>query len=139
MKISTVRSVAGEWRQADRAEAEASTHGHSGKWGKGVRPLTATDIPSFSRFLSMSASRSAPPPPPAPSSKLTQDVRQFIKLHRLELIAEVSANDGTTRRSNWQINLEGKLITMIGAPMTYDEALAAAHWRWPESNILEMP
>lgn len=75
----------------------------------------------------------------SPSSKLTQDVRQFIKLHRLELIAEVSANDGTTRRSNWQINLEGKLITMIGAPMTYDEALAAAHWRWPESNILEMP
>lgn len=75
----------------------------------------------------------------SPSSKLTQDVRQFIKLHRLELIAEVSANDGATRRSNWQINLEGKLITMIGAPMTYGEALAAARWRWPDADILETP
>lgn len=75
----------------------------------------------------------------SPSSKLTLDVRQFIKLHRLELIAEVSANDGAARRSNWQINLGGKLITMIGTPITYDEALAAARWRWPDADILETP
>lgn len=75
----------------------------------------------------------------SPSSKLTQDVRQFIKLHRLELIAEVSANDGATRRSNWQIKFQGKLITMIGDPMTYEEALAAARWRWADANILEAP
>lgn len=73
----------------------------------------------------------------SPSSKLTLSVRQFIKLHRLELIAEVSANDGETRRSNWQINLRGKLITMIGVPMTYDEALTAARWRWSDADILE--
>ena len=52
----------------------------------------------------------------SPSSKLTPDVRKFIKLHRLELIPEVSANDGAARRSNWQINLGGNLITMIGPP-----------------------
>lgn len=73
----------------------------------------------------------------SPSSKLTLDVRQFIRLHRLELMAEVSANDGATRRSNWQISLGGKLITMISAPLTYDEALAAARWRWPDADILE--
>jgi len=73
----------------------------------------------------------------SPSSKLTPAFRQFIKLHRLELIAEVAANDGETRKSSWQINLRGKLITMFGLPQTYDEALAAARWRWPDANILE--
>lgn len=73
----------------------------------------------------------------SPATKLTQNVRQFIKLHRLELIAEVSVNDGATRRTNWPINLRGKSITMLGAPMIHGEALAAARRLWPDADILE--
>lgn len=72
----------------------------------------------------------------SPASRLTEDVRKYIKTHRLELIAELAANDGQERRSNWQVLRDGKpLCTMIGEPMTYAEALAAARWRWPTANL----
>jgi len=41
----------------------------------------------------------------SPSSKLTTDVRRYIKLHRLELMAEVAANDGESRSSHWTVTI----------------------------------
>ncbi|MFI8581060.1 hypothetical protein [Ectopseudomonas khazarica] len=72
----------------------------------------------------------------SPASKLTEDDRQYIKLHRLELLAELAANDGQMRSSNWRVLLEGKVIcVMIGEPMSRQEALEAAQWRWPDSDV----
>lgn len=72
----------------------------------------------------------------SPASRLTDDVRKYIKSHRLELIAELAANDGQERRSHWRITRAGKtLCTMIGDPMTYAEALEAARWRWPDVEV----
>lgn len=72
----------------------------------------------------------------SPASRLTDDVRKYIKAHRLELLAELAANDGQERRSNWRITLAGKpLCTLIGEPMTYAEALEAARWRWPDVEV----
>jgi hypothetical protein len=72
----------------------------------------------------------------SPASRLTDDVRKYIKAHRLELIAELAANDGQERRSNWRITRDGKtLCTLFGEPMTYPEALEAARWRWPDVEV----
>ncbi|MDT4834187.1 hypothetical protein FQZ97_678210 [compost metagenome] len=72
----------------------------------------------------------------SPASKLTDDVRRYIKSHRLELLAELAANDGQERRSNWKVLRDGKSIaTMIGEPMTRAEALEAARWRWPDAEV----
>ncbi len=72
----------------------------------------------------------------SPASRLTSDVRRYIKAHRLELIAELAANDGQERRSNWRISRGGKVIcTMIGEPITYAEALEAARWRWADAEV----
>ena len=73
----------------------------------------------------------------SPASRLTNDVRKYIKAHRLELLAELAANDGQERRSNWRITRAGKpLCTLIGEPMTYPEALEAARWRWPDVEVI---
>lgn len=73
----------------------------------------------------------------SPASRLTADVRKYIKAHRLELLAELAANDGQERRSNWQIIRDGKpLCVMIGDPMTYPEALESARWRWADAEVL---
>lgn len=72
----------------------------------------------------------------SPASRLTEDVRKYINSHRLELLAELAANDGQERRSNWRIFLEGKPIcVMVGEPMTRAEALEAARWRWPDADL----
>lgn len=72
----------------------------------------------------------------SPASRLTEDVRKYINSHRLELLAELAANDGQERRSNWRIFLEGKPIcVMVGDPMTRAEALEAARWRWPDADL----
>lgn len=72
----------------------------------------------------------------SPASRLTNDIRQYVKAHRLELLAELAANDGLERRSNWQIVLGGKPIcTMVGEPMTFPEALEAARYRWPDAKV----
>lgn len=74
----------------------------------------------------------------SPSSKLTADLRQYIKRNRLVLIAEVAANDGEMRRTAWDVLIpSGEKCRMVGQPMTYSEALAAARWRWPNADILE--
>jgi hypothetical protein len=72
----------------------------------------------------------------SPASRLTDDVRKYVKAHRLELIAELAANDGQERRSNWQIVRNGAVVcTMIGEPRTYAEALAVARWRWADAEV----
>ena len=72
----------------------------------------------------------------SPASRLTNDIRQYVKAHRLELLAELAANDGLERRSHWQITLGGKPIcTMVGEPMTFSEALEAARYRWPDAEV----
>lgn len=72
----------------------------------------------------------------SPASRLTDDVRKYIKAHRLELIAELAANDGQERRCHWQITRGGKaLCVMITEPITHAEALEAARWRWPDVEV----
>lgn len=72
----------------------------------------------------------------SPSSKLTPDIRQYIKLHRLELLAEVAANDGESRRGHWTIIVDGHPpFTMICEPVTNTEALRKAKKRWPDATV----
>jgi hypothetical protein len=73
----------------------------------------------------------------SPSSRLTQEERRYIKLHRLELMVEVVANDGEARRSHWTVSVTGYgPFTMIGEPMTYTEALVEARTRWPGAQVM---
>jgi hypothetical protein len=72
----------------------------------------------------------------SPSSKLTPDVRQYIKSHRLELMAEVAANDGVSRNSHWTVTVPNyPPFTMTGAPITRAEALADVRGRWPDAEV----
>lgn len=72
----------------------------------------------------------------SPSSRLTQKERRYIKLHRLELMVEVAANDGEARRSHWIVLVTGyRPFTMIGEPMTHTEALVEARMRWPDAKV----
>lgn len=72
----------------------------------------------------------------SPATLITEDVRRYIKAHRMELLAEVSANDGQTRRSHWRVRVGGKAVcTMICQPQTEQEALKAARWRWPSAEV----
>lgn len=57
-----------------------------------------------------------------------------------ELDQPDSPPDASDRRAAWRITLDGRTICrMVGDPLTYSDALAAARWRWPEANILEAP
>lgn len=72
----------------------------------------------------------------SPRAKVTEDVRKYVQAHRLELLAELAANDGIERRMHWDVLRDGKTIcTMIGEPMTYDEALRTARYRWPAAEV----
>jgi len=74
----------------------------------------------------------------SPASALTPDHRKYIKLHRIELLAEVAANDGETRRAAWDVFIPGYGIRRaIGQPCTRAEALAATRLIWPDADILE--
>lgn len=73
----------------------------------------------------------------SPASKLTSSDRQYIKRHRLELIAEVAANDGESRHSHWTVTVPGwRSFTMICAPITHAEALADVRGRWPDAEVV---
>ncbi|WP_337157955.1 hypothetical protein [Pseudomonas putida] len=72
----------------------------------------------------------------SPASKLTDDIRKYVKTHRLALLAELVANDGLERRCNWTVLMPGcHPFTMIGEPITRDEALAEIHVRWPGAEV----
>ncbi|GAB3471312.1 hypothetical protein [Azotobacter salinestris] len=52
--------------------------------------------------------------------------------------APAAERPAEARRNAWTITRGGKPVcTICGAPMTYDEALAEARWRWPDADILE--
>lgn len=64
-------------------------------------------------------------------------MRLYVKVHRLELLAEIAANDGIERRSNWRVIRNGQIIsTLIGEPMTQEETLQAVHFRWPDATLM---
>jgi len=72
----------------------------------------------------------------SPASKMTADVRQYVKAHRLELLAELAANDGAERRRYWEVTAPGyRSFRMTGEPMTHAEALEAARRIWPGAEI----
>jgi len=77
----------------------------------------------------------------SPASRITTEVRQYIKSHRLELLAEVAANDGEERRLHWTVLLaNGHHFPMnCSEPITRAEALADVRGRgcWPDADILE--
>lgn len=76
----------------------------------------------------------------SPASRLTDDVRKYIKAHRLELIAELAANDGQERRSYWRVqHPTHKPFVMISGPITREEALATIRALWPDAALGDAP
>jgi len=74
----------------------------------------------------------------SPRSSVTDAIRHFIKLHRLELLAELAANDGEARRTSWDVVIPGcGKYRMVGEPCTQAEALAYARGIWPAADISE--
>lgn len=72
----------------------------------------------------------------SPGNRITDEDRKFIMLHRLELIAELAAGDGKERRMSWQVLRDGKpTATIAGGPMTREEALASARFRWTDAEV----
>ncbi|MCQ4278341.1 hypothetical protein NA643_04525 [Pseudomonas stutzeri] len=83
----------------------------------------------------------------SPVERITDPMRQFIREHLTELLAELSAaNDSThtstiePKRAAWRITRAGQPIGyMVGQPMTYSAALAAVRWRWPDAKLDDAP
>ncbi|MQT83634.1 hypothetical protein GHN92_03475 [Pseudomonas sp. FSL R10-2964] len=72
----------------------------------------------------------------SPRSLVTDDLQKYIRAHRLELLAELAANDGIERRCHWRvIRGERPICTMVGVPVTRNEALAEVRWRWPDAEV----
>jgi hypothetical protein len=72
----------------------------------------------------------------SPASRLTEDVRKYVKANRLTLLSELAANDGIERRCAWTVLVPGyRPFTMMGEPTTYDEALADVRGRWPNADL----
>ncbi|WP_065758847.1 hypothetical protein [Pseudomonas defluvii] len=72
----------------------------------------------------------------SPRAMVTDDLQKYIRAHRLELLAELAANDGVERRCHWQVMRGDKVLcTMIGEPMTRAEALEVVRWRWPDADL----
>ncbi len=80
----------------------------------------------------------------SPVERITDPMRQFIREHLAELLAELNAaNDptrlaptGEAKHTAWRITRSGQPIGyMVGQPMTYSEALAAVRWRWADAAI----
>lgn len=63
----------------------------------------------------------------SPASRITNDVRLYVKV---QLLAEIAANDAVEHRSNWRVIRNDQTIAaMIGEPMTCEEALQTVHFR----------
>ncbi len=72
----------------------------------------------------------------SPRALVTDEVQKYVRAHRLELLAELSANDGIARSLHWLVVRDGKpLCTMIGEPITRTEALEVVRWRWPDADL----
>lgn len=68
-----------------------------------------------------------------PAERLNDQLREWIREHKPEILAELSEH----KRRWYRVTIEGKVICkMIGSqPMTYQEAVRAVKWRWPEAEI----
>lgn len=74
----------------------------------------------------------------SPASEITAEDRLFVSVHRLEILAELAANDGIARRCHWRVSVPGyRTFTMCSEPLTYDEAVIRVQARWPDGAILE--
>ncbi len=74
----------------------------------------------------------------SPASGITKEDRLFVSTHRLEILAELDANDGIGRRCHWKVSVPTyRPFTMCSEPLSYDEALARAQARWPDATIEE--
>lgn len=72
----------------------------------------------------------------SPRALVTDALKKYIFAHRLELLAELSANDGCERRCGWTVRVPGyPPFIMAGQPITYAEALEAVQVRWPDARI----
>lgn len=72
----------------------------------------------------------------SPANRVTDDLRRYIKAHRMNLIAELTAADGHARHSGWTVLVEGyRPFTMISEPCTHSEALGAARNKWPNAEV----
>lgn len=73
-----------------------------------------------------------------PRASVTEDVRRYVRAHRLELLSELAANDGAERRRYWQVSVPGyRPFRVTGEPMTHAEALESARRIWPTAGIIE--
>ncbi len=71
-----------------------------------------------------------------PKALITEDIRRYVRAHRLALLAELVANDGLERRCNWSVRVPGyPAFTMLSQPITYDEAVADVAVRWPHAEV----
>ena len=72
----------------------------------------------------------------SPRSLVTDDLQKYIRAHRLELLAELAANDGLERRCGWTVLVPGyPPFTMVTEPITHTEALADVRGRWPGAAV----
>ncbi|WP_223504882.1 hypothetical protein [Pseudomonas sp. BF-R-24] len=72
----------------------------------------------------------------SPWSLVTDDLQKYICAHRLELLAELTANDGIARKTHWQVTIPGcRSFTMVGEPCTHEEAQSVIHSIWPEAEV----
>lgn len=72
----------------------------------------------------------------SPRAMVTEDLKKYIRAHRLELLAELAANDGQARRCSWSVLLPGQRpFTMISEPITREEAMADVRCRWPDADV----
>lgn len=72
----------------------------------------------------------------SPANRVTDDLRRYIKAHRLELIAELESGDGQARRCDWRVRVAGyPPFTMITEPCSHTEAIEAARQRWPNAEV----
>jgi hypothetical protein len=72
----------------------------------------------------------------SPRTKVTDEVSRYVKQNRLTLLAELDSGDGIERRCAWTVLVPGyRPFTMVGEPITRDEAVADVRGRWPDATI----
>ncbi|QJX01817.1 hypothetical protein HML84_04800 [Alcanivorax sp. IO_7] len=71
-----------------------------------------------------------------PASRLTDDLRRWIREHKNDLVAELAANDCPTRQW-WPLRLpDGSRPRLVNpGGCTREQALDAATFRWPGATI----
>ena len=72
----------------------------------------------------------------SPRMLVTDDLQKYIRAHRVELLAELAANDGVERKCGWTVIISGyPPFTMVSEPITHAEALEDVRGRWPDAKI----